>query len=180
MAGVAPNAAASDAPFPPGARKPGRWAIVRPTRRRRESCGCPSLRARWGAHRARPTAETAPAAVAAPATCRGLLRLDPPFDLHRLVVRAPHPAVVLRDLAGGEGAAVAAHAFALHGVEDIGARVVVDVEVHGAVGAPVVIALLARLQLEAFLVQAFRLDGDAERLGAGIVTRMRAREGRGA
>src|SRR5258706_8543147 len=190
MADAAPVAAASDIPFRPGTRKPRRWEIVRPVPPRGESFGCPSRPARWGARRGLPLAgigragacaqawyrfpsrRSARAAGSLPAQGRQSFALDPALELHRFVARGPHPAVVLREFRG-ERSAIAAHALALHRIEDLGAVVVVDVEVHRVVGLPVVVALLARLQLHALLVHGFRLEFRAEGLRAGAVVAMR-------
>src|SRR5205823_13045113 len=127
----------------------------------------------------RPAADTKDSLFRAAARCvipagaaMTLLALDAAFELHRLVARGPHPAVILAAL-GDERAAVAAHAVALHGIENLGAFVVVDVEVDGSVGLPVVLALFLGLQLHALLVHLLRLDGHAERLVVGAVTAVR-------
>src|SRR5690349_3422742 len=84
-------------------------------------------------------------------------------------LRSPHPAVVLRDLRL-EDPLVLRRAVLLHGVEDLAALVVVDVEVRRGARLPLVVADLALVHLHAFLVMAAGRDGRGEfldLLGAG-------------
>ena len=73
-------------------------------------------------------------------------------------------------------AAVAAHAFALHGIEDLVAAVVVDVELHRLARLPVPAARLAGLEARAFLVDRLGREG---RIDGELVLRLRAGGARG-
>src|SRR5665213_1627076 len=84
------------------------------------------------------------------------------LELGRKVEGGPHPAIVGGG-GRGEGAAVAAHGVALERIGHVVAVVVVNVEVDGRAGAPVVAVRGAGLEVHTLLLALARGEGGLER-----------------